>query len=666
MPCHSFAECCLNKHSLSSEAKHTVEVLLNVAGTSECHEAERILSQLTNLALNHNQLRDLSPLQTLTQLTSLYLGGNQIRDLSPLQTLTQLTSLYLFGNQIRDLSPLQRLTNLTHLNLAYNQISDLAPLQTLTNLMDLYLTGNQIRDLSPLQRLTNLTDLDLDSNQIVNLSPLQRLTNLTSLHLENNQISDLSPLQRLTNLTSLHLENNQISDLSPLQTVTKLTHLNLKNNQISDLSPLQTLTNLTYLYLFGNQIRDLSPLQTLTNLTLLDLRNNQIRDLSPLQTLTNLTDLDLDGNQIRDLSPLQTLTNLTYLFLSNNQIKDLSPLQALTHLTDLFLDSHQIGQMSPPLRLVRQEWQLMTLSTQPLNRQKARQSLKSAYTLMGKEESEMVFCPSPQAAKAWLHQSEQLGTPLRGQLLQLVNNLPTPAIWERLHRELRSQPDREISQQLAPQLQDDSVDSGWVIPADLADAISLTQFCVSHFGCQLAPQEREVLHCLSQLVEHCGWIYPLENLCVACDRPRQLRLDDRQRLHAEGEPAIEFADGESLYSYHGVTLPAKYGQVHPNQWQASWLLQEQNAERRRVLIQGIGYTRICQQLQAIELDAWQEYALLEIADDADVEPIHLLKMTCPSTGLIHALRVPPELTSAREAIGWVNWGTDPQEFSVQT
>jgi len=119
-------------------------------------------------------------------------------------------------------------------------------------------------------------------------------------------------------------------------------------------------------------------------------------------------------------------------------------------------------------------------------------------------------------------------------------------------------------------------------------------------------------------------------------------------------------------------LPEKYGQLHPNQWQASWILSEKNAELRRVLIQGIGYARICQQLQAVKLDTWQEYTLLKI-DNADVEPIYLLKMTCPSTGFIHALRVPPDMRSssrasltAKEAIRWVNWDIDPEEFSVQT
>lgn len=84
------------------------------------------------------------------------------------------------------------------------------------------------------------------------------------------------------------------------------------------------------------------------------------------------------------------------------------------------------------------------------------------------------------------------------------------------------------------------------------------------------------------------------------------------------------------------------------------------------LIQVIGYERICQELQAVELDTWAEYTLIEIDNNIDVEPILLLKMTCPSTGHIHILRVPPNMTSAREAIRWVNWGIDPEQFAVQT
>jgi hypothetical protein len=78
------------------------------------------------------------------------------------------------------------------------------------------------------------------------------------------------------------------------------------------------------------------------------------------------------------------------------------------------------------------------------------------------------------------------------------------------------------------------------------------------------------------------------------------------------------------------------------------------------------HCRICQELPANEIDFWQKYTLLKIDNPVDIEPIYLLKMTCPSTGFIHALRVPPQMQSAREAIRWVNWGIDPEEFWAQT
>jgi internalin A len=194
--------------------------------------------------------------------------------------------------------------------------------------------------------------------------------------------------------------------------------------------------------------------------------------------------------------------------------------------------------------------------------------------------------------------------------------------------------------------------------------IYLTELYISS-GVNLSQKAQEIHHYQKLLFEHCGWIFPFEKICAVCDRPRHLRFDSQNRLHAEGEPAIEFADGWNFYYNHGVRLPEEYGKLHPNKWQSQWLLTEENAEVRRVLIAGIGYDRIIQELSAKQIDSWQEYALLQI-DNADVEPICLLKMTCPSTGFIHALRVPPNLTSAREAIGWVNWDIDPEEFSVQT
>jgi hypothetical protein len=112
-------------------------------------------------------------------------------------------------------------------------------------------------------------------------------------------------------------------------------------------------------------------------------------------------------------------------------------------------------------------------------------------------------------------------------------------------------------------------------------------------------------------------------------------------------------------------VPKKYGSIKSELWKSEWLLEEKNAELRRVLIQGIGYGKIARDLKAKTLDSWKEYELIEIPG-VDVEPIRMVKMICPSTGLLHAHRVKPSCTTARQAIAWVNHGIDKEEFEVET
>jgi leucine-rich repeat protein SHOC2 len=125
----------------------------------------------------------------------------------------------------------------------------------------------------------------------------------------------------------------------------------------------------------------------------------------------------------------------------------------------------------------------------------------------------------------------------------------------------------------------------------------------------------------------------------------------------------------------GVYLPRRYW-TKLSDWKSEWLLDEDNAEIKRILIQQLGYEKICEEVCATSLDNWRQYTLLKINSVETIygayghtigtEPMVLLKMTCPSTGHIHILRVPPEMTSAEAAITWVNHGIHPDEFAVQT
>ena len=127
--------------------------------------------------------------------------------------------------------------------------------------------------------------------------------------------------------------------------------------------------------------------------------------------------------------------------------------------------------------------------------------------------------------------------------------------------------------------------------------------------------------------------------------------------------------------FFDVFLPRKYW-TKLSEWKSEWLLDENNAEVRRALIAQIGYEKICHELNAVAVNTWREYTLLKIDGvervynksdkPIDLEAMVLLKMTCPSTGHIHILRVPPAMTSAEAAITWVNHGIHPDKFAVQT
>ncbi|MEG3840923.1 DUF6745 domain-containing protein [Microcoleus sp. herbarium14] len=311
-----------------------------------------------------------------------------------------------------------------------------------------------------------------------------------------------------------------------------------------------------------------------------------------------------------------------------------------------------------------EKWRKIALSTDPIDREKAAEAVRGAYALIDTKCPQILFFDSPYVAFRAIEWIENICYRLVYELYHEVrSNLweqRSQKVWDEIHWldwDFHTQLYRPLLNQLQQLFENELEPEGIVYSGCGFD------FYISVLNCDYDPKEWATIQ---SLFKECGFILSHEDVCLVCDRPRILCFDSQHRLHAEAEPAIQFADGYSLYSYHGATLPEKYGQIHPNEWQPEWLLEEENAELKRVLIQGIGYDRICSELAAVELDTWQEYTLLKIDTKVDVEPIYLLKMTCPSTGFIHALRVPPDINSAREAIKWVNWGVDPEEFSVQT
>jgi len=353
--------------------------------------------------------------------------------------------------------------------------------------------------------------------------------------------------------------------------------------------------------------------------------------------------------------------------------------------------------------IYREKWRKNIVSTQPIDREKAKAAVNRVYFAMGKKQPEILFLSSPDAipeivgsrspqrlvqmlgsplvTSLEIELSEQLASQIDNELwVQLENELPNEQLfqlmfiwqealkkheellgqlwyqwqegilsqiwaererqlrqkvkespggkplieladlmWENIGEPLLRQLDMNLWQPLASQpLVEEweenikepilKIGSAMGIISNISQnvtvsSIEMIDFCISALGCD---HDREKWQALQGLVRECGFVLKLENTCLVCDRPIKLSLDQENHFHAEGEPAIKFIDGYSIYAYQGVRLPERYGLLHPNRWQAKWLLTEENAELRRVLIQGIGYSRICHELAAVELDSWRE------------------------------------------------------------
>jgi putative cell wall-binding protein len=99
---------------------------------------------LDHLALNENQISDISLLANFTSLTYLYLSDNQISDISPLEKLTGLRNLLLDDNQIRDISPIANFKNMLNIYLDNNYL-DLTDSYTLSIIDELIKQNDTVR-----------------------------------------------------------------------------------------------------------------------------------------------------------------------------------------------------------------------------------------------------------------------------------------------------------------------------------------------------------------------------------------------------------------------------------------------------------------------------------------------------------------------------------------
>lgn len=150
-----------------------------------------------------------------------------------------------------------------------------------------------------------------------------------------------------------------------------------------------------------------------------------------------------------------------------------------------------------------------------------------------------------------------------------------------------------------------------------------------------------------------------KDFCIISDRPERLLVDAQNRPHCDDGPFCRWRDGSTLYSVHGVRVPA-WVIEQPERVTARAVLDEQNAEIARVMRERVGTERFLTEAGAGKAHSCPDFThpdhsldLYEIKLPHDPEGCEKhLSMIDPSTERRYLLRVPPAVRRADDAKAW--------------
>jgi hypothetical protein len=146
--------------------------------------------------------------------------------------------------------------------------------------------------------------------------------------------------------------------------------------------------------------------------------------------------------------------------------------------------------------------------------------------------------------------------------------------------------------------------------------------------------------------------------------PAGLEVASRLELANSGLTSLPPSMAGVSLLWRGVPVDERVA-FHPETIRAREVLDEPNAERRRVLLERVGLDRFLAEADAEAVDedhdAGGPRRLLRVRLRGD-EDLVVVLVHCPSTGGRYLLRVPPAMTTCRQAVAWTAGFDDPDDY----
>jgi hypothetical protein len=317
----------------------------------------------------------------------------------------------------------------------------------------------------------------------------------------------------------------------------------------------------------------------------------------------------------------------------------------------------------------------ISMATGPCNRKKAEEAVAEAYTALNMPVPPFEWYESP--VKGWEAAGDGQIPLARIMMESAASSDPTldfglkhavAAQYDRLERAFTDH-DTRIAREMRPMTR--SVEglrdllpmfrqAGRVTPCRLGSADGW-DLALIHACWMLGVPPGPTFEALRKTVHECGWWWPFQNVCVMCERPRTLKIQD-YRLHCDDGPAVDYVDGYELYFLRDVPVTRR---VALGLFNAKEIDEQDNAELRRVMIDRFGLDKylLATKAQQVHQDKYGILYKKELPDDETLVVVRVKNSTPEPDGTFkdYFLRVPPQMQRAREAIAWT-FGLEEEEY----
>ena len=306
------------------------------------------LTNLTNVIISGERIASYKGLPSLPNLKRAALYNASPDDLTPLvEAMPNLTELRLNYNVIKDLTPLTKLAKLNDLNLYGATVKDFSPLAGCPSLRKMMYYAVKDADFSTLGALTQVTELNGGLTKLDNLDWVANLPNLKKFDVFAEYVKDYSPLTKI-NLEDFQIWNMRepVGDLAAvgqLASLKKLKFWDVKGATNS--AALSGLTGMNKFIIDGYNAKEGEPFDFTSasgwkNLKELEIRKTNGINTANIGTLPalerlNISDVNLKGDAF-DLAFLKGLAGLKTLYINNSKVSGLDAIAscaALTHVT---------------------------------------------------------------------------------------------------------------------------------------------------------------------------------------------------------------------------------------------------------------------------------------------------------------------------------------------